>query len=106
MHLYNLILAGLWLVIGGWLLIYQQLNPNSGLSFQLGDHRISYGWVALALCGYNIVRFVTQVQAIRSRREREEIQRRAELARRDREFRDAGKVPDPNFRFEEPGEQP
>jgi hypothetical protein len=102
MHIYNLILAGIWLVIGVSLLALDYLHPGAGMSFRIGETDISLGWVALALVGYNLLRWYGRRSALLARRQREFMAQARELADRDRKFRESGRVPDPNFMFDEP----
>jgi hypothetical protein len=102
LHVYNLILAGIWAVLGCCLLIYHALEPNNKMAFVVGDARISLGWVALALAAYNLLRWWGRRASDRARRQREETKRMRDLADRDRKFRESGRTPDPNFMFDEP----
>jgi len=101
-HLYNLFLAGIWLILGVALLVYDHLQPGGGASFTVGDTNVSLGWVALVLAAYNAVRGWSRLAAWRSRQQRDESERRRERARRAREYRESGREPDPNFTFDEP----
>jgi hypothetical protein len=102
MHLYNLFLAAMWLLLGAWLLIHDYLHPGGGTTFSIGGTDISLGWIAVVLAGYNVARWWGRRAARQARQQREEFERRRELARRDREFRESGREPDPNFNFDEP----
>jgi len=102
MHLYNLFLAGIWLVLGLGLILYDQAQPGRGATFKIGDTNVSLGWLALALAGYNVIRWWARRMTRQARQQHESTERRRELARRDREFRESGREPDPNFQFDEP----
>ena len=51
-----LLLAVLWLVTGGGLLVWQAMNPNVPLRSVLGT-RISAGWVLIVLAVYDLVKW-------------------------------------------------
>lgn len=102
MHLVNLFLAALWLVLGVCLLVYDHLQPGGGTSFRVAETDISFGWIALALAGYNLLRWWGRRASWKARRQHDESERRRELSRRDREFRESGREPDPNFMFDKP----
>jgi hypothetical protein len=100
MHLVNLFLAGIWLVLGVCLIAYEQLVPGA-VAPKMPYLECSYGWLAIALAGYNIVRWWGRWNAWKANEQRKDTQGRAELARRDREFRESGRERDPNFIFDE-----
>src|SRR5262249_44266308 len=102
MHLYNLIFAIIWLVLGLGLLAYDHLAPGGAAPFRIGDTDVSLGWIALALAAYNIVRWWSRRASWRARKQEEKSERRRERARREREFRESGRTPDPNFIFDKP----
>ena len=103
MHLYNLVLAAAWLVLGIALLVYERVEPGGGgATFKLGNTTISLGWVALLLACYNLVRGWHRWTSWRARRQHEELARQREFKRRARAFEESGRERDPNFVFEEP----
>ena len=94
MPLINLILAGLWIVIG-----LAFLAPGSVLPGQpvlLPGTKLPLGWVALFLGAYNVVRW--WMQRSYRRRQREMNEAYARLHRR-RVQPQAPTEPDPNFQF-------
>jgi hypothetical protein len=102
LHVYNLLLAGIWAALGVCLLIYNAVQPDNAMTFRLGEANVSLGWVALALAAYNLLRWWGRRAAYLARRQREETKRMRDLADRDRKFREAGREPDPNFIFDDP----
>jgi hypothetical protein len=101
MQLYNLFLAGLWLVLGVSLIVYDQINPGGAGSFRFQGMDISLGWVALVLAGFNLLRAWSRWTTLKARRLHEEADHRRKLGRRVREFHEAGQERDPNFIFDE-----
>ena len=102
MHLFRIYLAALWLILGVSLLIYDHSDPGGGGSVRIGDTNVSLGWLALALAGYNVARWLGRWKSRQAETQRTDSKCRAELARRDREFRESGRERDPNFMFDEP----
>ena len=99
-HLVNLYLAGIWLLLGVGLLAYEQLVPGA-VAPKIPYVECSYGWLAIALAGYNLLRSWGRRNTSKAEQQRQDTKSRAELARRDREFRDSGRERDPNFIFDE-----
>ena len=103
MHLVNLYLAGIWLLLGVGLLAYEHLFPGA-VAPKIPYVECSYGWLAIALAGYNMLRFWGRWNTWKAEQQRKDTRRRADLARRNREFQESGHERDPNFIFEEPPE--
>jgi hypothetical protein len=99
MHLYNLILAAAWLVLGVALLVYERVGPGG---VKVGDKTMWLGLVALLLACYNLVRGWHRWTSWRARRQHEELARQREFRRRARAFEESGRERDPNFIFDEP----
>ena len=52
----NFILALFWLVLAVGMFLYPLLNPN-GARVTVGDTGVSFAWVAVLFCCYNLVRW-------------------------------------------------
>src|SRR6516164_8607584 len=100
MHVLNLLLACIWAVLGIALLAADYLMPDAAAPRIFGTD-LSWGWVALLLAFYNLVRWYGRWSMLKVQNARKERERRAEYARRDREFRESGRERDPNFIFDE-----
>lgn len=102
MEYLNLVLAVFWLALGAGLVIWHAQTGSSSLRLPLGGQSFSAGWVALALAGYNLIRWwMVRARVARRRAERDAEQRRRDelRARRVRE-----EPPDPTFDFSDPPE--
>jgi len=102
MYLNNIFLAGIWTVLGVSLILYDLLVPGGGGAWHVFDTNVSLGWIALILAGYNVLRWWGRRKSWRADKERKDSRRRADLASRNREFRESGRERDPNFNFDEP----
>src|SRR5262245_488867 len=95
----RLVFAALWVMIGVAICVSQAMHPDDNLGWvTLGGVRLSLGWAALLLGGYNLVRWWA------SRAARAQKQREAELAEktarhRPRRPEEPPAEPDPNFDF-------
>jgi hypothetical protein len=95
---FNLGLAVLWGLIGVVLLIYHGLNPHDDRGrIKLIGGDLSLGWMALAICLYNVARYWSYRAAQAEKRAMAIMQSRVrQSAARPREpYGD----PDPNFMF-------
>ena len=102
----NLFLALFWLVCAAVLLAYEHFIGGGRFRIRIGGESFSAAWLMLVLAVYNMVRWWS------SRAHREE-QRKLEIARAEREWRQRHRPatpsgpPDPNFNFsDEPPPQP
>ena len=92
----NLVLAFLWLLLGGGLVVWHWLNPEDLRLRFWGS--LSVGWAFLVLALYNVARWWSAQSYLKERRLAQEATRRREqeLAR---EAPLANPEPDPNFDF-------
>ena len=89
----NLVMAGLWFVIGVGLLVVSATLGDDALPFRVRFLPISPGWLALLLCVYNLARWW-------SRRRPRPDPLAAALEERRRLHRDRDRPPpDPTFDF-------
>jgi hypothetical protein len=100
MHMINLFLACIWALLGIGLLAADYFMPDAGSPRVFGTD-LSWGWVALLLAFYNLVRWYGRWSIWKSENARKDRERRTEYARRDREFRESGRQRDSNFIFDE-----
>jgi hypothetical protein len=101
MHLNNLFLAGIWIVLG-LSLIVQDRVVHGDKPWDFSSTNMLFAWLALAMAGYNMVRWRFRRKSSRAELDRTDSRRRADLARRDRDFQESGRERDPNFIFDDP----
>ncbi len=92
----NFFLAIFWLVLGIGLLVWEWLTPGQRF-LKILDTGISLGWFALALAGYNLLRWWFGAVQQRDRKVAEEIV--------ERRRRRALEEPNPDFDFSESEEK-
>jgi heme exporter protein D len=102
--LMNLYMAVFWALLGGTVLFLDGQNGRVRWALPLNtDPPVSVGWLALALAGYNVIRWWVSrsleanrrlLAAERERREREKRRKSAEPRERNPDF-DFGPPPDP-----------
>jgi hypothetical protein len=102
----NLFLALVWLVLGVALIAYHAWTGDERFRLPLFGG-ISGGWLAVALCMYNLVRWWSILSGTSSRKA-ELLADAARLRQARRRFRDASTEPDPNFNLTDqpPPERP
>lgn len=54
---FNLILVGVWAGTAAAIFYMQAVNPQAPLTVRFGGADFSLGWVAVALAGYNLLRW-------------------------------------------------
>jgi hypothetical protein len=95
----NLFLAFVWLLLAALVFARQQLGGDPHWYLPVGGVQVSYGWLALALTAYNLVRWGSLRAARARQREWQLAQgKRAAQGRWDERREPAG-PPDPNFVF-------
>lgn len=102
---YNLIMAGIWMLLGTWMIVYHQYNPDSSLNFKILGTNLSAGWLMIGIGIYNLIRWwATRMQEQARQMSAQEAERRRleERAERRREkpvihpeFDFSDKPPDP-----------
>lgn len=91
----NLVMAVLWFVVGIALLVATYTLGDAALPFRVRFLPISPGWLALALCAYNLARWWA-----RRRPRRDPLAAALEARRRmHRDQEGPPKMPDPTFNF-------
>jgi hypothetical protein len=88
----SLIAAGFWCLIGAGLLVWQALHPGNPFLVIRGT-QVSFGWLALAFAGYNLVRWWGSRSANLRRRDPEQVSRPPGVQKPPRE------ASDPQFDF-------
>src|SRR5690349_9677668 len=94
----NLVYALIWLAVAGGLLVWQVLHPQNPGPVIRGTG-ISFGWLALVLGIYNLVRWWSSWSYQRRRRELTEEQRDRPQSTRQRH--PGQSPPNPDFDFSE-----
>jgi hypothetical protein len=89
--IFNLVLAGIWLVLGLAFLLLPVVDPDGAG----GRVNPLFGWVGLVLCVYNLARWWVARQAALERQVRQD----AHARRRVEEAPRPDRPPDPNFDF-------
>ena len=99
----NLMMAGLWVVLGVFVLVWQRLHPGQA-PWTIWGTDLSIAWLAFPLAGYNVMRWWSGRALARERR----VYREAEEQRRRSSRKRAGQGEEerePNFDFtQEPPE--
>jgi hypothetical protein len=93
----NLFLAAVWLGVGVFLIVWQQLHPENR-ALTIWGSNVSLGWFGLVLALYNIVRWRARKSTQKGQSSMEDALQRRRLPRRPGE---SGREvsPDPNFDF-------
>ena len=93
----NLMMAGLWVALGVFVLVWQRLHPAQA-PWTIWGTDLSIAWLAFPLAGYNVMRWWSGRALARERR----VYREAEEQRRRSLHKRAGQGEeerDPNFDF-------
>ena len=98
---FNLLLAVVWLAVGVLLLVWQWYDPNAP-SRSILNTGISWGWLALLLALYNLVRWWAGRSAAAERRLEAEARARYHREHHPRPVQE----PDPTFDFSKPPPPP
>ena len=94
--MFQLMMAVVWLLLGGWLFLWQWQHPDNKV-FVIRGTDISFAWITPVFALYNFVRWWGSRANRRLRKEAEEV--KAKLHELERRRSTSNEPPDPNFDF-------